>query len=70
MFFNIILILFINYVPIAVLLNFPHLHVSVYLLLLFYSCCSHAWVFGKTFTHEFLVAYSYTEWYLQFSVMK
>ena len=26
---------------------------------LFHSCCSHAWVFGKTLVHEFPVSYSH-----------
>ena len=36
------------------------------LLILFHSCCSHAWVFGKTLAHEFLISYNHTEWYLFF----
>ena len=30
-------------------------------IVLFHSCCSHAWVFGKTLVHEFPVSYSHTE---------
>ena len=31
---------------------------------LFHSCCSHAWLFGKTLFHEFPVSNSHTEWYI------
>ena len=31
------------------------LYVFVCLIVLFHSCCSHAWVFGKTLLHEFPV---------------
>ena len=35
--------------------------------ILFYSCCSHVRVFGKTLVNEFLISYSHTEWYLLFT---
>ena len=39
------------------------LTIFVCLFALFRSCCSHAWVFGKTLWHEFPMSYSHTEWY-------
>ena len=44
------------------------LYVSVCLIVLFHSCRSHAWVFGKTLVHEFAVSYSHTEWYFLISL--
>ena len=48
-----------------------HTHASLLIFfvcfsILFYSCCSHARVFGKTLMHEFPISYSHTEWYLLF----
>ena len=43
--------------------------VFVCLIVLFHSCCSHAWVFGKTLMHEFPVSYSHTEWYFLISLV-
>ena len=47
-----------------------HTHASLLtffsFFVLFYSCCSNAWVFGKTLVHEFHISYSHTEWYLLF----
>ena len=42
------------------------LTIFVCLIVLFRSCCSRAWVFGKTLVHEFPMSYSHTEWYLLF----
>ena len=43
-----------------------HPHVSLLtffcFFILFYSCCSHVHVFGKTLVHELLISYSHTEW--------
>ena len=41
---------------------------SSYLIVLYRSCCSHAWVFGKTVVHEFPVSYSHTKWYFLISL--
>ena len=54
-------------------LSFFHTHASllsvfVCLIVLFYSCCSHVWVFGKTLLYEFPVSYSHTEWYFLLSL--
>ena len=54
-------------------LYFFHTHASllsvfVCLIVLFHSCCSRAWVFGKTLVHEFPVSYSHTEWYFLISL--
>ena len=43
------------------------LSLSVSLIILFHSCCSHAQVFWKTLVHEFPISYSHTEWYLHLS---
>ena len=58
------------FVP-AVLFFHTHaslLSVFVCLIVLFHSCWSHTWVFGKTLVHEFPVSYSHTEWYSLFSL--
>ena len=36
-----------------------------YVFVLFYSCCSHVKVFGRTLVHEFHIFYSHTEWYVR-----
>ena len=53
--------------PSELLFIVPALLLSILMPLLFHSCCSHAWVFGKTLVHEFPISYSHTEWYLLFS---
>ena len=58
------------FVP-AVLFFHSHaslLSVFVCLIVLFHSCCSHAWVFGKTLLHDFPISYSHNEWYFVFSL--
>ena len=35
-------------------------------IIIYYYCCSHARVFGKTLVREFLISNSHTEWYLLF----
>ena len=48
-----------------------HTHTSLLTVfcffILFHSCCSHAWMFGKTLVREFPMSYSHTEWYIIFS---
>ena len=46
----------------------PLLSVFVCLIVLFHSCCSHAWVVGKTLKLEFPLSYSHTEWYFLISL--
>ena len=58
------------FVP-ALILSIPTRHPSVLTFLicsfiLFYSCCSHERVFGKTFVHKFEISHSHTECYLFF----
>ena len=40
----------------------PHFSSSSCFFVLFHSCCSRAWMFGKTLVHEFHISYRNTEW--------
>ena len=55
------------FVPAFLLSILTPLFLPFRLFILFYSCCSHARVFGKIHVHEFTISYIHTEWYLLFS---
>ena len=52
----------------AVLLSIFTVLTFLCFYILFHSCCSYAQVSGKTLAHEFPISYSYTEWFLLYSL--